>query len=63
MVSESALRHLNVSGSRKEKLEVYFDIFGMMQTMTSMMGSDFSFGEAKDDTEKKITDTMNMALS
>jgi hypothetical protein len=30
MVSNSALRHLNISGTRKQEVEVFFDIENLM---------------------------------
>ena len=35
MVAESALRHLNTSPDRKEKLEVYFDLAAIMQMFSA----------------------------
>lgn len=36
MVSAGALRHLGVSARNKEKVEVYFDISGLLTTLSSM---------------------------
>ena len=36
MVSAGALRHLGVSARNKEKVEVYFDVSGVLKTLNSM---------------------------
>jgi hypothetical protein len=38
MVSSYALRHLNVTSNRKEKVELYFDIIGLLNLFASSSG-------------------------
>lgn len=44
MVSNTALRHLNVSGSRKQQVEVFFDIESLMNQFSGASGDDSMSG-------------------
>jgi len=55
MVAHSALKHLNVTGHRKEKIEVFFDVLGLFQTFEALsgggmgiMGGDMDIGDQID---------------
>jgi hypothetical protein len=39
MVAESALRHLSIDGHRKEKIEVFFDVAGLVQMFSGQLSS------------------------
>mmetsp|Transcript_22269 Transcript_22269/g.34447 ORF Transcript_22269/g.34447 Transcript_22269/m.34447 type:complete len:800 (-) Transcript_22269:1038-3437(-) len=57
MISEAALRHLNVSSHRKEKVEVYFDLFGLMQTFGSASGGFGGSSSESSDTSESSTES------
>jgi hypothetical protein len=45
MISEAALRHLNVSDFNKDKVEVYFDIIGLLEVFASLSGGTQEFSD------------------
>lgn len=41
MVSENALRYLNISSVDKDSVELYFDLMRLLKTFTSVSDGDF----------------------
>jgi hypothetical protein len=54
MISETATRHLNVSSHRKEKIELYFDIVGMINLFSSTTGASIGGGGSDQTTQSDI---------
>jgi hypothetical protein len=58
VISSYALRHLGVSSDRKEKVEVYFDILGLIDIFMSVSGN-----SAKSSTEEEQTQGLNNEMN
>ena len=41
MISENAMRYLNISSVEKDSVELYFDIMRLLKTFTSISDGDF----------------------
>lgn len=59
MVAESALRHLGISGHRKEKLEVFFDVAGIISMFSQ---STSSIGDSTPDLGSQLQGSVDAIL-